>query len=177
MSTVGIDALPVKTQDSEQQSDGPDTTRCRSKRKRPPPVHKSMGMDLFEKDAKTMLKAFLDRYLGRRPVTGDYWYDSTCTDGQFTTVLHCPCFTEKLYYGTPCSTKLSAELSAADAWREDNETQEAAARLPATMSSIKYWTKAMRVDRQGRSIAEHSRQQYMDMKERGCRTALWDGRE
>ncbi|CAE7645200.1 ANXA6 [Symbiodinium sp. CCMP2592] len=166
-----------------------DVRRKRSKRKKrkaSTSIDKSKGLDLFAdsfaNDAKSAVRTFLTRYVARQLTREDYWCECQEVEaGKFIAKLHAPCYRERVTYdGNICDSQKEAEKSAAETFRNDTEAQESAAALPASLSSIRYATKADKAKMSilrthGRFLRDESWHLYNLQRDEGCKMQVWDG--
>ena len=139
--------------------------------------------DLFPKEA---VRQFCDRYKGGRSTKEDFFYKHEHTDSGVVATLVTPLLKNREFRGNEAADEKEAERSAAKAFTADAEVLEIAERLPPPFSHFKKRAKNSHRKQDemlgqglpgGRKgiVQQIAHDRYMGLRERGARTAAWDG--
>ena len=143
-----------------------------------------IGLALDGAPPRSAVRQFFDRYTGLRSSKDDFYFSHKHMEEGVVATLIAPALGDRHFEGQQCSNEKSAEQSAAAVFVQDPEVLQIARCLPPPLATLrkiadKYHSKKQQLAAEGLSTKEAAeeilRDIYDNLRDKGCRTALWDG--
>ena len=143
-----------------------------------------IGLALDGAPPRSAVRQFFDRYTGLRSSKDDFYFSHKHMEEGVVATLIAPALGDRHFEGQQCSNEKSAEQSAAAVFVQDPEVLQIARCLPPPLATLRkiadrYHSKKQQLAAKGLSTKEAAeeilRDIYENLRDRGCRTALWDG--
>ena len=143
-----------------------------------------IGLALDGAPPRSAVRQFFDRYVGLRSSKDDFYFSHKRSEEGVVATLITPALGDRHFEGMQCSNEKSAEQSAATVFVQDPEALQIAACLPPPLATLRkmadgYHSRKKQLALKGLSTKEVAeeilREIYEKLRDRGCRTALWDG--
>ena len=143
-----------------------------------------IGLDLDGAPPRSAVRQFFDRYVGLRSSKDDFYFKHMHSEEGLVATLITPALGDRHFEGQLCANEKSAEQSAATVFVQDPKVLQIARCLPPPLATLRriadgYHFRKQQLSAKGLSTkevaAEILREIYDKLRDRGCRTALWDG--